>query len=100
MPGFAVGGVGSLLRSARLADFSPEQLSFLTYGRGVDTTRMREELGFEPAFTTAEAFEDFASGLTPTGGRTERVLTAALDRLPTVTDDPPALTPVGGGRRG
>ena len=42
MPGFAVGGVGSLLRRARLADFSPEQLSFLTYGRGVDTTRMRE----------------------------------------------------------
>ena len=42
MPGFAVGGVGSVLRSARLADFSPEQLGFLTYGRGVDTTRMRE----------------------------------------------------------
>ena len=42
MPGFAVGGVGSALRSARLADFSPEQLAFLTYGRGVDTTRMRE----------------------------------------------------------
>ena len=46
MPGFAVGRVGNLLRQARVADFSPEQLAFLTYGRGVDTTRMRAELGF------------------------------------------------------
>ena len=44
---------GSALRQARVADFSPEQLGFLTYGRGVDTTRMRAELGFEPRFTTA-----------------------------------------------
>ena len=79
MPGLAVGGLGSVLRSARVADFSPEQLSFLTYGRGVDTTRMRDRLGFEPAYTTEEAFADFAAGLTPTGGRIERVLTAALD---------------------
>jgi UDP-glucose 4-epimerase len=74
LPGFAVGGVGSGLRSARLADFSPEQLAFLTYGRGVDTTRMRSDLGFEPAYTTAQAFADFAALLPPTGGRTERVL--------------------------
>jgi len=99
MPGFAVGGVGSVLRSARLADFSPEQLSFLTYGRGVDTTRMRQVLGFEPTFTTEEAFADFAAGLTPTGGRVERLLTAALDQLPPV-DEPPALTSVGSRDRG
>jgi UDP-glucose 4-epimerase len=80
MPGFAVGSMGSTLRSARLADFSPEQLSFLTYGRGVDTTRMRELLGFEPAYTTDEAFTDFAASLTPTGGRTDRVL-AGLERV-------------------
>ncbi len=82
LPGFAVGGVGSALRSARLADFSPEQQAFLTYGRGVDTTQMRDVLGFQPRFTTAEAFADFARDLTPTGGRTERVLGAVADRLP------------------
>ena len=82
MPGFAVGQVGSFLRSARVADFSPEQLGFLTYGRGVDTTRMREELGFEPSMTTEEAFAEFAQSLTPTGGRTERVLGALADALP------------------
>ncbi len=82
MPGLAVGGVGSALRSARLADFSPEQQTFLTYGRCVDTVQMREVLGFEPGRTTAEAFADFASGLAPTGGRTERALGRLADRLP------------------
>ncbi|WP_323793143.1 NAD-dependent epimerase/dehydratase family protein [Nocardioides sp.] len=82
MPGFAVGSLGSALRSARVADFSPEQQSFLTYGRGVDTTAMRETLGFTPRYTTAEAFADFAAGLNPTGGRAERALAAVADRLP------------------
>ncbi len=63
LPGPAVGGLGQALRSARMADFSPEQLAVLTFGRGMDTTRMRSELGFEPAFTTAEAFADFARDL-------------------------------------
>ena len=48
MPAVALGLLGSALKQARVADFSPEQLGFLTYGRGVDTTRMREILGFEP----------------------------------------------------
>jgi UDP-glucose 4-epimerase len=81
MPGFAVGGLGSVLRSARVADFSPEQIGFLTYGRGVDTTRMREIFGFEPEFTTAEAFADFASLLPPTGGHADRVLAGLESRL-------------------
>ena len=83
-----------MLRSARLADFSPEQLSFLTYGRGVDTHRMRAELGFEPAFTTAEAFADFASGLPPTGGRLERLVAAVADGLATA---PPRGLPAAAG---
>ncbi|UUZ60779.1 NAD-dependent epimerase/dehydratase family protein [Nocardioides sp. B-3] len=63
LPPFALGRLGSVLRRARVADFSPEQLGFLTYGRGVDTTRMREVLGFEPRFTTASAFADFGVSL-------------------------------------
>lgn len=82
MPGFAVGRVGSTLRSARVADFSPEQLGFLTYGRGVDTSRMREVLDFHPKFTTAEAFADFGSGLPQTGGRSERILAGIERSLP------------------
>ncbi|MGW5359120.1 NAD-dependent epimerase/dehydratase family protein [Actinopolymorpha pittospori] len=60
VPAFAVATFGQMFRAARLADFTPEQLTFLTYGRGVDTTRMREELGFKPTHTTASAFETFA----------------------------------------
>jgi UDP-glucose 4-epimerase len=90
LPSFAVGNVGSLLRSARVADFSPEQTAFLTFGRGVDTTRMRTDLGFEPTFTTAGAFADFAAPLPQTGGRTERVLAGLAERLPD-----PDLTPLG-----
>ncbi len=65
MPAPVVGGLGSALRSARMADFSPEQLGFLTFGRGIDTTLMRSVLGFEPRYTTAEAFADFAAALEP-----------------------------------
>ena len=65
LPGFAVGRLGQVLRQTGAADFSPEQLGFLTYGRGVDTTRMRSVLGFEPAYSTAEALEDFGRGLAP-----------------------------------
>ncbi|MEZ5093153.1 NAD-dependent epimerase/dehydratase family protein [Nocardioides sp.] len=63
MPGAALGGLGQMLRSSRVADYSPEQLAVLTFGRGMDTTRMRSELGFEPAYTTTEAFADFAAGI-------------------------------------
>ncbi len=86
LPGFAVGQLGSVLRQARMADFSPEQLSFLTYGRGVDTTRMRTELGFEPQYTTAEAFADFASSMPVTSRWSERVVDGIADLLP---EDPP-----------
>jgi len=63
VPGFAVSAVGQMIRGAGLSDFAPEQVAFLTYGRGVDTTRMREELGFNPGYTTASAFADFGRSL-------------------------------------
>ena len=56
-----IGLAGRAMISTGLADFSPEQVRFLTYGRGVDTTRMREVLGFEPEYTTQEAFESFVA---------------------------------------
>jgi UDP-glucose 4-epimerase len=74
LPGFAVPSFGSAIRQTRRADFSPEQVAFLTFGRGLDTTRMRSVLGFEPSFTTAEAFDDFAASLAPGIFGPERVL--------------------------
>jgi UDP-glucose 4-epimerase len=90
LPGVAVGNLGSLLRSARVADFSPEQLGLLTYGRGVDTTRMREVLGFEPEHTTAEAFADFGRSLSPTGGRSVRAIDGLSRALAAAAADRPA----------
>ena len=60
LPGLGVGVFGSAVRQAKVADFSPEQVAFLTFGRGVDTSRMRDVLGFAPKYTTLEAFQDFA----------------------------------------
>ena len=34
-------------------------------GRVLDTTRLREQVGFVPRFTTVEAFDDFAAALRP-----------------------------------
>jgi UDP-glucose 4-epimerase len=80
MPGFAVGPLGSAMRQARVADFSREQVAFLAYGRGVDTTRMREVLGFNPSRTTEQAFAEFAASLEP-GVVSERRVRAAETAL-------------------
>jgi UDP-glucose 4-epimerase len=54
--------VGGFFRRFGLVDFSPEQLRFLEHGRVVDTTRLREQFGYTPTYTTAEAFADFVNG--------------------------------------
>src|SRR3712207_672391 len=65
LPAFAMASVGTLVRQSRLglSGFSQEQLQLLTYGRGLDTTRMRAVLGFEPRYTTAQAITEFATSL-------------------------------------
>ncbi|MDH6111153.1 UDP-glucose 4-epimerase [Kitasatospora sp. MAP12-15] len=76
----ALGWVAALARQTRVTDFSPEQIGLLTHGRVVDTTQLRETFGYQPRFSTPEAFGDFAAaqsrGLLPP----ER-LTAVTDRL-------------------
>jgi UDP-glucose 4-epimerase len=61
-PSPAVSLVGSAFRRTGLVDFSPEQVQFLQFGRGVDTTRLHEDFGFRPQYTTIEAFDDFVTG--------------------------------------
>lgn len=100
LPGVAFGGLGSALKSARVADLSPELVAFLTYGRGVDTTRMRTELGFEPSYTTASAFAEFVASLPPGARRVDKALGALSERLPPVDEDRPAQLSVAGGTDG
>jgi UDP-glucose 4-epimerase len=59
----AAGVFGTIVKRSGLADFSSDQIQYLAYGRGLDTTRMREVLGFEPRYTAREAFEDYVRGI-------------------------------------
>ncbi len=54
-----VSGVAAALRRSGRADVAPDQLRMLQFGRVMDTTKLREEFGFQPRYTTREAFEDF-----------------------------------------
>ncbi len=65
MPAFALTAMGSTMPQLRGAEMSAEQVSFLTYGRGIDTTLMRTTLGYEPRFSTADAFAAFAQRIRP-----------------------------------
>jgi UDP-glucose 4-epimerase len=55
------GLLSQFVKRAGLADFSQEQMQYLAWGRGMDTTRMREVLRLEPEFTTRAAFDEFST---------------------------------------
>ncbi len=67
LPTLGVRAIDSLRKATMNSELNREQLAYWTYGRVMDTTRMRTELGFDPKWTTAEAFDDFVRGrgLTP-----------------------------------
>lgn len=54
-----VSAVASAVRRSRRGDFAADQLQFLQFGRAVDTTRLREEFGYTPRYSSRAAFEDF-----------------------------------------
>jgi UDP-glucose 4-epimerase len=76
----AVTWAGSLVRTLGMTDFSPEQIRLLTHGRVVATGQMRETLGFQPKYTTAETFADFARSQGP-GLLPPEALAGAVDRI-------------------
>jgi UDP-glucose 4-epimerase len=62
VPAFGVRAADSLSKASMSSEVTREQIDYLSYGRVMDTTRMRTELGFEPKWTTMEAFDDFVRG--------------------------------------
>ncbi len=54
-----VSAVASAVRRSGRADVPMDQLRFLQYGRVVDTTRLRRQIGFDPRYSTRQAFEDY-----------------------------------------
>lgn len=72
VPRMTTGTITDLAKRFGLVDIGSDQLDMLTFGRGLDTARMRDDLGFEPVYSTRAAYEDFARA---TKGR-------IMDRLP------------------
>ncbi len=62
VPSSLLGLAGRSLGRAGLADFSREQVRFLTYGRAIDSSRIEHSVGFRAHWSTADAFADFARG--------------------------------------
>jgi UDP-glucose 4-epimerase len=60
------GGAAGVAKRLGLLDFSEDFQRLLRYGRAVDTTRLVNEVGFQPRYSTAAAVQDYAA---KTGGR-------------------------------
>jgi UDP-glucose 4-epimerase len=86
LPGPAAPWIGQALRRLGVADFSTEQMRFLSYGRVVDTSRMKEVLGFTPRYSTREAFDDFVQRQGLRGPLSADVVGAVEDKVVDVLD--------------
>ncbi|HYQ65660.1 NAD-dependent epimerase/dehydratase family protein [Actinophytocola sp.] len=58
--------IGFGTRLAGRVDLSPGQARLLSYGRVIDTTRLKTTFGFTPKWTTAAAFDDYVHGRSAT----------------------------------
>jgi UDP-glucose 4-epimerase len=106
VPPPAVTITGDLLRRAKLIDVSPEQIRFLEHGRVADVTKLRESFGYHAQFTTATAFDDWAtsSGLRVVDPAAvelaERIayqtIRSGRDRVQRATDSLRAVWPLSG----
>ncbi|MFZ2526365.1 MAG: NAD-dependent epimerase/dehydratase family protein [Rhodococcus sp. (in: high G+C Gram-positive bacteria)] len=67
---------GHALMGSVMKSFTKEELDYFHFGCGLDTTRMRTELGFEPRWTTKDALDDFARSI----GMSRIVKTEWVDR--------------------
>ncbi len=62
VPLFFFRTIGRTLMGPVMRGFSSEQPDYFHFGCGLDTTRMRTELGFTPRWTTVQAFDDYIAG--------------------------------------
>jgi UDP-glucose 4-epimerase len=56
-----IGLASGWFRRFGVVDLPPDQLQFLTYGRGLDTSRLGEHFGWLPEHTTRATFEAFVA---------------------------------------
>ncbi|GAB4589393.1 SDR family oxidoreductase [Nocardia sp. IFM 10818] len=72
---------GRTLMGPVMREFTAEQIDYFHFGCGLDTTRMRTELGFQPRWTTVQAFDDFIGGAALRPVIDPRWIDAAENRL-------------------
>lgn len=59
--------VGRSLARGAWADFSRDQIRYLTYGRALDTSAARLDLGFQPRFSSEQALDSLVSAVNAYG---------------------------------
>ena len=84
LPSIAFGSAGGFLRPS-LAALPPELRDYFMFGRGIDTTRMKTVLGFQPKYSTAAAVDDLARAIGPGKRRLPGVLGVLEGSLDAVT---------------
>lgn len=62
LPSAFLGTLGRLIPGTGIGGFTREELDYFNFGCGIDTTRMRTELGFDPRWTTMQALDDMLGG--------------------------------------
>ncbi|HEX7657988.1 MAG TPA: NAD-dependent epimerase/dehydratase family protein [Pseudonocardiaceae bacterium] len=62
VPGPVLGNGGRIFRRLHLGDLGPEEVRYLSFGRVLDTTRLKKRFGFTPKWTTRDAFDDYVRG--------------------------------------
>jgi UDP-glucose 4-epimerase len=87
VPAPAIAVVGGLVRNSGVPEVTAEQAQFLNFGRVVDTTRLREQFGYTPDYTTETALDSYLAGVARVPRVGVAMLGAARRLLPT---SPPA----------
>ncbi len=59
VPGPALGLAAAAVRNSAALDLASEEGDFLRYGRVVDTTRLHEQFGYQPRYTTQQAVDSY-----------------------------------------
>jgi UDP-glucose 4-epimerase len=80
LPGFALGATGQGLLRRLGAQLPPDLVSYLSFGRGLDTARLTDAFGWTPEHSTADTLDEFIVSLPGTSIMSDR-LEAAQERL-------------------
>jgi UDP-glucose 4-epimerase len=94
LPGLVLGSGGQSLLRVVGAQLPPNLVPYLSYGRGLDTTKLAMTFGWSPERSTADTLDEFILSLPPSSITSDR-LEAAQQRLGGAAREAPARA--GGG---